>query len=586
MEERSLGAVPHDLFKVVRWIGHAGHRLVEREFPGEAKGKYVVDSQTLEQIIERHHYRRNCPPEDLWEFLWIHADCLSTVAARFRLEYDYWYRKQADPFFFRVYGDIKEWNKAERENLYNDIKEILVYYCLKPEEHARAFEKINELLSEFPADSRFPFTSLKTHHWLTHVLHNNEKFQFKVKEKPKSPKFENVYLLRISIAEPEFHKLKELRSFRELRFHILQTAKARVADWCPLQIGDDLYFVCLGLDEVNEVRQTLDGSGFGYDVDDFKWIIKRTKQATKPNGKKQNIYFVKECNRTPYSVGVYEKFEYAPKLAEYTDILEGEYDYVAWICIKPQGDMKHIAEEFLKNSEEKVLLKRYREKRIPLKEPVVIKAEEYLSPELALSIAEGYNEFLSDCTKIINETEPDACTIVKSFSEAWFVSGLKEPSDAFGIYTKLADKKEKLYMPILLVVTMAKPKYPFWRILELSKPLDADRLTFIVGDKMVELTGWHAQLIRNVIPFIQQERKRQFYRIVNAASRDDKEVLKVKIDGLASERKLSRETASKLCRLVDDVAEMVRRSGGGEESRKQTTGEIFKILRMFTQYGD
>jgi len=175
-----VAAVPHDLFKLVDWHRHSDRRLIDREFPEAVKGKYSVsyrrldgreESQSIERIIERHHSAKA-----FWSRLWSYADRLSTIAARFRLEYDYWHLKGGDPFFVRVYGDIREWSAEDRRSLLKCIMDIFVQYADRVAEHNLAFEGVNELLSEFPADSRVPFTRLKTHHWLTQAIYNNSVF--------------------------------------------------------------------------------------------------------------------------------------------------------------------------------------------------------------------------------------------------------------------------------------------------------------------------------------------------------------------------------------------------------------------------
>lgn len=571
-----MDAVPHDLLKVVDWKRHINEELVKEVFPETVKGKYLVtcrdyegkdEFRTLEQIITGHH-----STGAFWERLWAFSDRLSTVAGRFRLEYDYWHSGQASPFFVRVYGDIKEWDSEEREKLGRCIVDVLVQYCDRREEHVDAFREINELLREFPADSRFPFTSLKTHHWLTTAIYKNRDFWLKVKEKKE---FKNIFIVRISVPEPEFHKLKELRSFRELCSRTLQIVEKRLSSWLPLQIGDDLYTVCLERDDVDKIRQILEGTGFGFDVDVFEWTIERERKATKPDGSEETIYIVKKSELTLESVGVHEEFEYVPeKLAEYTGILDGDFDYVAWVCIKPKGDMKQVAKEFLEWGE-KTLEQGYGTKRIPLKEPVREPAE-FLSPELALSLAEGYNEFLKDCATAINKEEPDASTIVRSFNEALFVCGLDEPSDAFRIYTALADKKAKLHMPAVLNVAMAKPKHPFWRILEIFKSADADCLIFVVGDKMVRLTDEDVSLLREVIPKLKYVTRSQFSEIVADSRRVGVEELKFRIEGKAADGKIPWDASKNLCQVIEQLSKRYK----GEELK----GVIYRGLKMLEPF--
>jgi hypothetical protein len=187
--------------------------------------------------------------------------------------------------------------------------------------------------------------------------------------------------------------------------------------------------------------------------------------------------------------------------------------------------------------------------------------------------------FLEDCAKAINPENPKESIVVKSFSRTIFIRGINNPSEAFQIYGSISDLKAKLHIPSIFSVVTAKPKYPFWRVLELFRH-DADCLIFIVGEKMSELTDEHAKLIESVIRDIQEVNKTQLHKIVNSARRDSKEILKLKIRGLASERKLGKagdKIAFKLCGIVDEIA----RKSSNEEERKRKTYEVFKILRMF-----
>lgn len=571
-------AVPHDLLKPVDWARHVDRGLIESFFPDLVKGRYHVackdiegrdELRTLEEIIIHHQSK-----DRFWRRLWSFADSLSTVAGRFRLEYDYWYFRRGDPFFVRVYGDVREWSSGERSKLAKTMVEVLKRYHDKDRaEQSKAFAEINELLKEFPADSRFPYVSLKTHHWLTDTLRNNPNFWRRCKEN--SP-FNKVFMVRVSLAESEFHRLKELRNFRGVYSKAIGDALRRLSQWSPMRIGDDLYFICLEEEEVEEVRRLLAESEFGFDVDVYGWTVSRRERQTRADGKSECCYAVDSLELTLLSVGAYENFEYLPEgFAEWARVLDGDYDYVAWVCLVPKGDMRDVAKGFLEWGE-KELEKRER-KPLPRK---ICEPTSFLSPELAFSIAEGYHQFLRDCARIVNEEN----IICMSFHRTLFVCGLSRLSEAYMLFSDIRSIKDKLHLPVLLSVVTAKPKYPFWQISEIIKEsyksgLD-ECLTFIFGEKMVQLTGKHARLINALEPFIQRERKRQFYRIVNAACKDDKEILKVKIKGLAKERKLQWKTFSKLCWMIDEIA---RECKDDEELRKQITCEIFKILRMFTR---
>jgi hypothetical protein len=390
-----------------------------------------------------------------------------------------------------------------------------------------------------------------------------------------------MYLIRVSLAEPEIaHKLKERRSFRELHLKITKIASHSLLDRFPLQIGDDLYVVCLEDSEVKEIRRVLAETGFGFDVDVFEWTIttrrKRVVAEIKGPKKRRSVFLIKKSKTTSQSIGVHEEFEYMPEsYAEWAKILDGEYNFVAWISIVPTGCMEQIAEEFLEWGEEE--LKEKKKDRVPLPEPV--RANPFLSPELAISMVDGYNDFLGDCAIAVNEADPEANTVCRSFSRALFIRGINEPSEAYELYNRLAALKLKLHFSASLSVVTAKPKYPFWRTCELFDSKN-DCLKFVVGEKVVQLTDKHAALIRGVKERVGWERKRQFYRVVNAACEESREMLKVKIEGFAAQEKLSRETAFSLCRLVDEIA---RQCGNDEKLRKQITCEVFKVLRMFTR---
>ncbi|MDW8040977.1 MAG: hypothetical protein RMJ03_06115, partial [Nitrososphaerota archaeon] len=355
-----INSVPHDLLKVVDWRRHASRRVIESFFPELVRGKYKVSYKdiegkvgykTLEQIIERHHHSMG----EYWEALWSYADKLSTPAGRFRLEYDYWYWSDAEPFLVSVYGDIKRWPQDERERLAEAMVNALEKYCNVEGEQHKAFEEINDLLVDYPSDSRFPYTSLKTHHWLTDAIRRNEVFwkrlsSARLKEGKKGePAFSDLYVIRVSISEIQFHKLKEVRSFIELREKILEIARSQISSFSPLQIGDDLYMICLEENELNSIMSLLAETGFGFDVDVFKWNINREERRVGLDGEPEHIYIIKGIEEKPQvSIGVYETIDYiSERVAEYSKFLEGDYDYIAWAFIKPKGDMKDLSQKFL-----------------------------------------------------------------------------------------------------------------------------------------------------------------------------------------------------------------------------------------------
>ena len=556
-----VDSAPHDLLKAVDWKGHSSRRAIERFFPQICRGKYKVtyrniigkeESKSLEQIIEGHHRTG-----EFWESLWSYADKLSTPIGRFRLECDYWYWSNADPFFVRVYGDIKVWSQRDREELSKAMAAVLEKYCHREGERRKAFEEINDLLSSYPADSRFPYTSLKTHHWLTEAIMRSEGFWRRVSSARwpvrKEPIFDKLYIIRVSISEVQFHRLKEIRGFIELRRRILEVARSRIASFSPLQIGDDLYVVCLEGDELKGLMKVLAEAGFGFDVSVFEWSISRETRRVGLDGEPELIYVIKDAVERPQmSVGVHEDFDYIPEgSAEYSRILEGDYDYVAWISIEPKGDMKELSQSFLEWGENELKARfsdRRRELEEPVREPTAI-----LSPEIALSIAEGYDMFLEDCAKIINPANPKESIVVKSFGRTIFIRGINNLSEAFQIYNKIADLKAKLHIPSVFSVVTAKPKYPFWRILELFSH-DADCLIYVVGEKMVKLTDEVVRLLREAAGALRDTSRSQFSDIIRASRRSGLEELKFIIEGKAADHKIPPHASKKLCWLIDELS--------------------------------
>jgi len=576
-----VDAIPHDLLKVVDWRRHVSMKVVESFFPEQVRGKYRIphrniegktEFRSLERVVSGHHSK-----DHFWERLWFYADKLSTVAGRFRLEYDYWYWSGADPFFVKVYGDIKEWGREERNALIEAMRSILQEYCDRVSEQYRAFEEINELLKDYPSDSRFPYTSLKTHHWLTDAIRRNEVFWRECHTR--DPLFDSLYVIRVSISETQFHRLKEVRGFIELREKILEIARSRLSDFFPLQIGGDLYLICLKENEKDKVLSILAETGFGFDVSIFKWKIAREKKLVGPEEEpEEHIYVIKDVQELPQvSIGAYEALgEYIPESsAEYSRILEGEYEYIAWVSVRPKGDMKELAQKLLEWGENE-LKARYGDRRRELKEPVR-EPTAILSPEIALSIAEGYSDFLEDCAKAINQSNPNESVVVKSFDRAIFIRGLNDISEALQIYDSIAEAKARLHIPSVFSVVTAKPKYPFWRILELFKS-NVDCIIFVVGEKMVKLTDDVVRLLRETANTLRDTSRSQFNDIIRFSRRAGLEELKFIIEGKAADGRIPLHASRKLCWLIDELSKRYK----GDEL-KSVLWRCFKSLEPYTR---
>lgn len=571
--------MPHDLLKPYNWRKHTDVSIVSESFR-EVLRKYKISyrgvdgkeqTRTLEEIIGGHHR-----VDGFWERLWAVPDRLSTPIARLRLEYDYWYAEQGAPFFIKVYGDVKKWESKDSGWLWQQICLILERYADNEALHLKAFEEINQLLGEFPSDSRFPFVNLKTHHLLTEMLHKNPHVWNKCCLE-RNPIFNKLYLLRFTLAEAEFHRLREMRVCSELRSKFIEILGLNLRNLIPIRIGDDLYVTTVSQQDLRKAIEAASKLGFGVEVEYLEWDLERRETRTRVNGRKEVNYIAVNEKPKWLVLGVYEDWYFKPEShAEWSKWLEEDCEYVAWISIKPKGDLEFLAKEFLDWAEMEILSKRPRE---PL--PKRIRQKVSLSPELLISIAEGYEEFLGDCAKIIGEGTIESVTILKSFRRGLFVKGLKEAREALELYLKLSEAKSKLHISAILSTVISKPKYPFWRILEFFKD-EEDNITFIVGEKVTTLKDFHVKMVYqlNLLQLLSRESKTQFYKLVSTAGRDEREVLKLKIKGLARQNKLkSEKTAEALCRLIDFIA----RNSRNEDERRKITYEIFKVLRMFTK---
>jgi len=577
---KGVDAVPHDLLKVIAWGKHASSRVIRDLLPGSVREKYRIDlrgmdgnliSKSLEDIISGHHSTKG-----FWRKLLNFSDRLSAVAGRLKLEYDYWYRGQADPFFVKVYGDIVVWTEERRKSLWENVKRVLMSYSDREEKHKEAFIKVNEILKEFPADSEFPFTSLKSHHWLMNAICKNRYFWSKcvrATERNRYPDFDELYMIRISLAEPEFHRLREIRAFSDLRRRAVESAHERLSDYSPLLIGDDLYLVCVDGDEVDIVQKKLEDLGFGFDLDVFKWYIEGVR-FIRVDGKERTYFRVKGYETFYFSVGALSDWEPRPESsAEWSKVLMGDYEYVAWVSVKPKGDMEEIAKCFL-DWGERELEKRFGEIRIKVEKP--IRQCVSLSPELAVSIAESYDEFLRDCVGVVRggSLEPEV-TVVRSFGRSIFIRGLRDLFEAFNLYWGLYERRMKLHIPVVISIVTAKPKYPFWKILELFGDFEADGkggIAFIVGEKMVKLSDEDVRLLRQVVPALRNCSRSQFNEIITLSRRVGLEELKLRIEGKAKDNKIPRETSNKLCWFISKLSDKYE----GEELK----AVIYRSLKM------
>ena len=244
--------------------------------------------------------------------------------------------------------------------------------------------RANEMLKEYPQDSRFPLVSLATHHWVTWILYKRLKGQLP----------EAVYVVRLSIPEPSFHRLKEKREFFQKRRAFLMGLSMRLRELDPLKIGDDLYVLLSSKKDVDNVVKEVADSGIPCDLDVYAYFLEEVFEVEGLRLQRPQIR-VKDYVVNFLSVGVGEDWTFYPgEKVEWIKYLE--FPDVAWISLKPLKNLHESAEEFLKWAEENVLSKA--EFKKPEKVPLT--SEVPSSPELLISVAQGYEDFLDEFIKM------------------------------------------------------------------------------------------------------------------------------------------------------------------------------------------
>ena len=111
-----------------------------------------------------------------------------------------------------------------------------------------------------------------------------------------------------------------------------------------------------------------------------------------------------------------------------------------------------------------------------------------VSPDLLLSVFEGYVDFLNDISGKLSEyarkkglPKPD---IIRSFDHSLFVIGLDDADEGAHIYSDILKMKDKLLIPLNISVIVTRSKHPFWHVIELSEKFK-NNLVFV--EKMVEV---------------------------------------------------------------------------------------------------
>lgn len=564
--------IPHDLLKVKDWDRHVEVDLLPdelREDP-EARG-----------IIKKHHNRGKDPELAL-------ADKLSAGIARFRGKYDYWYRIDGQPFMLKVYGDIKKYTPGERDRLWIEIERI--YRENGSSEYSHS--EVNEKLASFPQDSRFPLVSLKTHHWMTWALYHQmkgllEKRTFRLENGKKRPlslkkkseryeelRNEELYIIKVSLYLPSLgregmHRLKNMRTFYQLRNRTTRALFAALRDYSPFPAGDDILIAVLSEELRDEAFEKIERTNLPVDVQVFTYRAEE----------KEGELVLKEQRKGEWALGTSDSMNYVPEKADWQKALS--QSWVAWIQISPPDDLIGSASSFLSVAEEK-LARRPREE-------IEREESDVISPELLFSIADGYREFIDDFKKsFAGESKlpipPSRLKVVESFERTLFIYGLKKNETSLDVFVRAQQVIEELNLHIDCVLTIAvtRPKHPFWEVLQwLDQKTYLSSLIIMEGDKVRTLTDEDVEDVRKAIPQMGRISKGKLNDYANKAKLLSKEHLKLMIEGDQGAGKIGEKAMKAALELIDS---MWKRHGEDELEARKAISMSFKTMADFKRY--
>jgi len=408
-----------------------------------------------------------------------------------------------DPIFEKVYGDPVEFDEKMRNGLWSKIVK-----CLQEKKpNSQIYSQINNLLSEFSQDSRFPFVSLKTHHIITQILRDLiETLNVKSKDELRIKK---LYLLKIRFPESEFHRLKELREFINTRNSVVTTLHNLLNSKYP-RIGDELLALFLTDEQIEEALTKLYELGAPCILEIFECKVEKRDYLGRL------IYLVRDSNYIVRSINCSEDLGFKERVSTWAKMLE-EREEVAWLCISLQKPIHECVKEFLE-----IVFEELKDKGKELEEWKEIPEE--ISPDLLIAFAEGYSEFLGDVKEHLGKffhINLDEFTAVKSIDYFLVVLPVQDREKSLEAYCSILELKKKLRFKSLTVsMVIADRKYPFWRIREAFK----NTFSWIVGESMYSLSDEDVEYLRRISGSMKEASKSQLHNIISKCGMIGKEL--------------------------------------------------------------
>jgi len=572
-------APPHDLLKVKHWRKHYDVNLL----PDFLRDTEVGDS------VKRHHGK--------WE-----SDMMSAALARQFFDGADYLKGDIDSgtlFFIPVYetkkcrGGVIYWDKAEREQLQRQIFKVYEIEKTKGTKNwlRKANRIVNELLSEFPADTWTPFSSLKAHHIMTWILHmqaydektSGELIKSFIRD-VESPEL-CILMFRFPERDIEFYKLRELRRFirnmhralEEIRLILLGLkSKFRFPILCT-KIGDELITVVLNHNPWTPSKRPVEDiiaeiSRISSKRGGVKCAIKviRVKLKKKPSKKRggRPYWVVYESPvEEEYYVGSSVREGGVGKAEWVSDMRKRT---VAWTSIEPKYGLTKSCERFIVDYALKVM------EKLP-HTPGFTKPQLKLnaSPDIMFTVMDGYERFLQDVEKRMKP-------VVKSFSRSIFVLGLDGYRKAFRSYEWLVNiAKERLHIPVNIGMVVVDSKFPFWRVLEILKKYPNNLTVVPRGGKMVSLSENDFKYMMEMIPIVRKIKPSVWENEIAPASAKSIEELDFELRRLSegAKRKINPNDGKKILDFAKKLDENHRELT--EEQRRSIRYAAFKRLSDF-----
>ncbi len=577
-------AVPHDMLKPVNWRGHDKKRYVDDlNIVNKIKSLYFVDwghdqglreyvtKRSLYDVIIGHSGTRS------WERYWAEADRVASAVGRFRLRKTYW-RSEQDSFIVKVYDRnrtfIHKYPITGGQAL-EHLRNILD----RGQDPFRIFKEINDFLTLFPSDSRFPFIGLKAHHWMVDALRRSRSLRERARRKLN---LDMIFVIRVHTAAPRIYRLKDLRSHRALNNRVLKYLEERALNeknLLPLRVGDDIFFVGASNDELNEllywIHEQSSNLGITMEASVYQWTLYKRPVEVEP-GKRRPYYLIDSYSKELRLLGVPEVPRLAPPRARgWPEALEE--GKVMWIHLSPEGGIEEAARRFLDNAEK--LLEEADIKGVPVPERVENPTD--LSPDLLISLAEGLESFYTDCAKeLAGNRRPEDVVVIGSLEETILLKGLKDGREPISLFKRICSLAEKCLCPINVIGLIADGRYPFWRIYELLTDIsNKDSLIYVQGGRVLRISSVDVELLERASRSLRGVSRSQFQKIIREARKvDGPRALAFFIKQLAEDGKLGNNghrVANELIRLIEDL---YRR-----HKDMEVIHEALKLLKPFTR---